>query len=81
MSAQLDEIDEKLKENIALRISELRISSGTKQSKFAQDSMAIDKQALHRIEKGRGVTIYTINKFCKALGISMQEFFDSPLFR
>jgi transcriptional regulator with XRE-family HTH domain len=81
MSARLDDIDEKLKDSIALRIIELRKTSGKGQSEFARELMTKDKQALHRVEKGRGASIYTINKFCSALEISLSEFFDSPLFR
>jgi hypothetical protein len=67
MSRELDKIDKDLKEAIAIRITELREGTGKNQTQ-------------NRFEKGRGATIYTINKFCIALGITIAYFFDSPLF-
>lgn len=80
MGRELDNIDSKLKKQIALRIKELRESSGKNQTQFAYN-YGKDKQTQHRWEKGRGATIYTINKFCKAIGITLSEFFNSPLFK
>jgi transcriptional regulator with XRE-family HTH domain len=75
----LDNIDIALKEKIARRIKSLRESSGKKQSAFASDTEK-DRQTLSRWETGRGATIYTINKLCKELGISLSQFFDDPIF-
>jgi transcriptional regulator with XRE-family HTH domain len=80
MARILDKIDTDLKKAIALRFRELRESSGKNQTQFAYD-YGKDKQTQNRFEKGRGATIYTINKFCAALDISISEFFDSPLFK
>ena len=79
MSNLLDKVDNDLKKAIALRITELREKSGKNQTQFAYD-YGKDKQTQNRFEKGRGATIYTINKFCIAIGITVSEFFDSPLF-
>jgi transcriptional regulator with XRE-family HTH domain len=79
MSRELDKIDKDLKEAIAIRITELREGTGKNQTQFAYD-YGKDKQTQNRFEKGRGATIYTINKFCIALGITIAYFFDSPLF-
>ena len=79
MSRLLDKIDKDLKIAISLRFKELRENSGKNQTQFAYD-YGKDKQTQHRFEKGRGATIYTINKFCAALNISIAEFFKSPLF-
>ncbi|SKC18508.1 helix-turn-helix domain-containing protein [Dyadobacter psychrophilus] len=80
MSAKLDHHDIELKQKIAQRIKELRLSSGKKQNNFAINEMETDKQMLHRLESGRGATIYSINKICQALNITLKDFFDSPMF-
>lgn len=80
MAGNLDNIDAELKSKISLRIKELRESSGKSQTEFAYE-LGVDKQTMYRLEKGRGATIYTINKFCKTRGISLGQFFDSPLFK
>jgi transcriptional regulator with XRE-family HTH domain len=80
MSRELDKIDQELKKRIALRFKELRKESGKNQTEFAYDYNK-DKQSQNRLEGGRGATIYSINKFCKALGITLSHFFDSPLFQ
>lgn len=80
MAGHLDKIDIELKKKISQRITELRESSGKSQTEFAY-LLGIDKQTLHRLESGRGATIYSINKFCKARGITLNHFFDSPIFK
>ncbi len=77
---KLDDIDLALKEKIARRIKGLRERSGKNQSTFASDAEK-DRQTLSRWETGRGATIYTINKFCKEIGISLSKFFDDPIFK
>lgn len=77
--AKLDNIDKVLKTKIALRIKELREGTGKKQSKFASDTEK-DRQTVQRWEGGRGISIYSIDKFCKEIGIELWEFFKSPLF-
>lgn len=79
MPAKLDDIDNSLKEAIAKRFVELRKDSGKSQKNFAYDA-GRDKQSYNKNEKGKGATIYTINKFCNDNGITLKEFFDSPLF-
>lgn len=67
-----------LKNKVAERIKFLRMKTGLSQSEFAKKH-DIDRQILNRWEgknNKRGVTIYTIHKFCKMLGIPMKEFFD-----
>jgi transcriptional regulator with XRE-family HTH domain len=80
MAGSLDKIDIELRDKIAARIKELRESSGKSQTEFALE-LGVDKQTLHRLESGRGATIYSINKFCKVIGITLSEFFDSVVFR
>jgi len=77
---KLDNNDILLKGKIAKRIKSLRENSGKNQSTFASDSEK-DRQTLSRWETGRGATIYTINKFCKEIGISLSKFFDDPIFK
>jgi Predicted transcriptional regulators len=67
-----------LKNQIAERIKFLRLRTGLSQSEFAQ-KFDLDRQILSRWESknnSRGVTIYTIQKFCDMVGITLREFFD-----
>lgn len=67
-----------LKNQIAGRIKFFRLRTGLSQSEFAQ-KFDIDRQILSRWESknnSRGVTIYTIQKFCSMIGITLKEFFD-----
>jgi DNA-binding XRE family transcriptional regulator len=76
--AELEKEDIILKNKIADRIQSLRIETGLSQSEFAQKH-DIDRQIINRWESTtnkRGITIYTINKFCKMIGISLKDFFD-----
>jgi transcriptional regulator with XRE-family HTH domain len=79
MPAKLDNIDISLKLAIAKRFEEIRKKTGKTQETFAHES-GRDKQSYNKNEKGKGATIYTINKFCIENGMSLKEFFDSPLF-
>lgn len=75
--AELEKEDIILKNKIADRIQSLRIKTGLSQSEFAQKH-DIDRQIINRWESNnkRGITIYTINKFCNMIGISLKDFFD-----
>lgn len=76
--AGLNDEDILLKNKIADRIKFLRVNTGLSQSEFAK-KYEIDRQILNRWESKsnkRGLTIYTIGKFCSLLGISLKEFFD-----
>ncbi|AUP79242.1 helix-turn-helix transcriptional regulator [Flavivirga eckloniae] len=67
---------------IALRIKQLRKETGLSQSKFAETHF-IDRQIVSRWESvndKRGVSIHTINRFCKMIDISLRDFFDSDMF-
>jgi transcriptional regulator with XRE-family HTH domain len=79
MAGSLDKLDIELRDKIAARIKELRESSGKSQTEFALE-LGVDKQTLHRLESGRGATIYSINKFCMVIGMTLAEFFDSAVF-
>jgi len=76
--AELEKDDIILKNQIAERIKYLRNKTGLTQTEFA-NKHEIERQILNRWESTtnkRGVTIYTIKKFCNMLGISLKEFFD-----
>ena len=32
-------------------------------------------------KSGRGITIYTVDEFCKIIGITLKDFFDDDLFK
>jgi transcriptional regulator with XRE-family HTH domain len=80
MSAPLDKSDKKLRDNIALRFKELRTQFSKSQTEVAHEA-GKDKQNYNRQEKGRGASIYSINRFCNTIGISLSQFFDSPFFK
>ncbi|WP_179021846.1 helix-turn-helix transcriptional regulator [Winogradskyella forsetii] len=80
--AKLKPEDIALNQKIALRIKELRVKANPNQSKFAECHF-IDRQLVSRWENTndqRGVSIHTVNRFCKMVGVSLTEFFDSNLF-
>ncbi|HUZ58267.1 MAG TPA: helix-turn-helix transcriptional regulator [Hanamia sp.] len=76
---KLDNDDIDLKKKIALRIKSLRKATGKGMTEFAKDTYK-DKQSQNRWEK-EGASIFTINKFCKEIGITISEFFNDPIFR
>ncbi|MAO18628.1 XRE family transcriptional regulator [Muricauda ruestringensis] len=91
--ASLSEQDIILANKIADRIKNLRIQiTGAKQMDFVI-RFNVEKQNISRWEshikinkktgepKGRGITIYTIQKFCNIIGISLSDFFDDPIFK
>lgn len=80
MAEKLNKEEVKLREQIASRLTEIRESTGKNKNQFALD-LGVDRQNISRIESGRGVTIYTISKYCKQAGMTLSEFFDSPLFK
>lgn len=79
MPAKLDNIDNHLKLAIGKRLKELREQSGKTQQTFAHQS-GRDKQSYNKNETGKGTSIYVVNKFCIEYGITLTQFFDSPLF-
>ena len=76
--AGLDKKDIILKNKIAKRVKSLRMKTGLSQSEFAKEH-DIDRQIINRWESTsnkRGITIYTIKRFCNMLEISLKDFFD-----
>jgi len=76
--AELDKEDVLLKNQIAERVQFLRNKTGLSQSDFAKKH-DIDRQIINRWESKtnkRGITVYTIKRFCNMIGITLKEFFD-----
>ncbi len=68
-------------EKIGERIVELRKAKGFSQQKFAYEA-DMERTYLNHIEKGRkNISINTLEKITKGLGISLSTFFNSPLFK
>ncbi|UWX61269.1 helix-turn-helix domain-containing protein [Chryseobacterium oranimense] len=80
--SKLNNEDIELRNKITQRLIDLRESTGLSQSDFAK-LHDIDRQQVNRwesFESERGVTIYTIKRFCNLLKITLQDFFNDPLF-
>lgn len=70
------------RDKIKQRITDLLKEKGLSQSKYAILSDD-DRQAINRwtnLNNNRGVSIYTIRKFCMFLDISLSEFFNDEIF-
>ena len=70
------------RDNIKQRITDLLKEKGLSQSKYAILSDD-DRQAINRwtnLNNNRGVSIYTIRKFCLFLDISLSDFFNDEIF-
>ena len=81
--SKLSKDDIELRNKITQRLINLRESTGLSQSDFAKLN-DIDRQQVNRwesFESERGVTIYTIKKFCTLLKITLQEFFNDSIFK
>jgi transcriptional regulator with XRE-family HTH domain len=76
---KLDDDDKELKIKIASRIKSLRKATGLLMTEYAKDNYK-DKQSQSRLEK-QGASIFTINKFCKEIGITLSEFFNDAIFK
>lgn len=80
--AKLREEDELLKKKIKLRLIQLREDLGDSKSDISK-SIEVDRQNFQpweNLKSDRGITIYSLNRICKAFGISLKEFFDDDLF-
>jgi transcriptional regulator with XRE-family HTH domain len=80
MADKLDKDDLKFKAKIVERLRQIRESTGKNQTEFAYE-LNVDRQVISRIESGGGTSIYMIRRYCKQAGLSVKEFFDSPLFK
>ncbi len=80
MADKLDKDDLKFKQKIVERLRQIRESTGKNQTQFAYE-LNVDRQVISRIESGSGTSIYMIRRYCKYAGITVKEFFDSPIFK
>jgi transcriptional regulator with XRE-family HTH domain len=70
-----------IQEKFGVRVRELRLAKELSQEKLANIA-EIDRTYMTSLENGRrNVSIQNIEKIIAALGTSMSEFFDSPLFQ
>jgi len=80
--AKLREEDEILKKKIKLRLSQLREELGESKSNVSK-SIEVDRQNFQpweNLKSDRGITIYSLNRICEALGTTLKDFFDDELF-
>ena len=69
-----------IKENIGLRVKQLREEAGLSQEALALKA-GIDRTYINSVENGkRNISIMNINKIAKALNISLSNLFDSEIF-
>ena len=81
--AKLREEDEILKQKIKLRLVQLREMQGDSKSSISKN-IDVDRQNFQpweNFKSNRGINIYSLNRICKAFGITLKEFFDDDLFR
>lgn len=70
-----------IKEKIGARLRELRLKKGLSQEKFSF-TCELDRTYIAGIEQGkRNVSIVNIEKISYALGITLQDFFKSEIFK
>ncbi|WP_345799377.1 helix-turn-helix transcriptional regulator [Paraflavitalea sp. CAU 1676] len=65
---------------IAQRLREVREKADMDQTQFSYE-LGVDSQAVSRYETGGGASMYVVRNYCIHIGISLKEFFDSPLFK
>ena len=70
-----------IKTKIGLRIKELRNNKRISQEKLAEIA-DLDRTYINSVENGkRNISIENIEKIAKALGVSLQEFFNEKKFK
>jgi DNA-binding XRE family transcriptional regulator len=71
-----------LRDQIKLRLKELREKASQNKSDLSK-GIDIDRQnfqAWEKLDTTRGMSIYSIDRVCKVLGITLKDFFDSDVF-
>ena len=68
------EEQEEMQKKIGIRLRQLREATGLSQEKFANHH-GLDRRQISRIENGTNVEINTIVSYCRALEVTVQEFF------
>lgn len=70
-----------IQERIGKRITQLRNAKKLSQQKFAYEA-DIERSYLTHVEKGRkNISVNTLDKIIKALGVSVNEFFNHKDFK
>ena len=69
------EEQEETQKKIGARLRQLREATGLSQEKFANEH-DINRRLMSRIENGTNFEINTLVELCRALDITLQEFFD-----
>jgi transcriptional regulator with XRE-family HTH domain len=80
MADKLTKEDIKFRDLIAERLREVREKTEMNQTQFSYE-LGVESQSISRYETGGGASIYVIRRYCRQAGISLKEFFDSPLFK
>lgn len=68
------EEQEEIQVKIGARIRELREAKNLSQEKFA-NTYGLDRSQVSRLERGINFEINTLVEYCRALGISIKDFF------
>lgn len=68
------EEQEEMQRKIGIRLRQLRENTGLSQEKFANHH-TLDRRQISRVENGTNVGINTLVQYCRALDITLQEFF------
>lgn len=70
-----------IKEAVGLRVKELREKTGLSQADFAKATGCISRSYLGMVETGKtSITMEALYRLCAGLGVTMRQFYDSPLF-
>jgi len=67
-----------------LKLKSIAYILASKSKSSLSNDLELDRQNFHAWEKldiTRGPSIYSINRVCKSFNISLNEFFDSEIFR
>ena len=81
--AQLRIEDKVLRDKIKLRLKRLR-NEQEKSKTDVSKRVEVDRQNFQpweNLDSERGMTIYSINRVCKALGITLHDFFNDEIFQ
>ncbi len=72
-----------LRDQIKKRLKELRENASQNKSGLS-NNIEVDRQnfqAWEKLDITRGPSIYSVNRICKAFGITLKDFFDSDIFK
>ena len=81
--AQLRKEDKILRDKVKLRLRKLRNEQEESKTDVSK-RIEVDRQNFQpweNLDSERGMSIYSINRVCEALGITLKEFFDDEIFQ